>query len=61
MASLSASLVIVTLDRAESLDRTLTSLRQIRYDNFETLVVNGPSRDHTGQVPRPPRGVPARL
>ena len=50
MASLSASLVIVTLDRAASLDRTLTSLRQIRYDNFETLVVNGPSRDHTGEV-----------
>jgi glycogen(starch) synthase len=50
MAPLSASLVIVTLDRADSLDRTLTSLRQIRYDNFETLVVNGPSRDHTADV-----------
>ncbi len=50
MASLSASLVIVTLDRADSLDRTLTSLRQIRYDNFEVLVVKGPSRDHTAEV-----------
>jgi glycosyltransferase involved in cell wall biosynthesis/GT2 family glycosyltransferase len=50
MPRLSASLVIVTLDRAASLDRTLTSLRQIRYDNFEVLVVVGPSRDATAQV-----------
>ncbi len=47
---LSASLVIVTVNRADSLDRTLTSLNQIRYENFETIVVNGPSSDHTAQV-----------
>ena len=46
----SASLVIVTLDRADSLERTLASLRQIRYDNFEVLVVAGPCADHTAQV-----------
>ena len=50
MPGLTASLVIVTLDRADSLDRTLTSLRQIRYDNFEVLVVAGPCADHTSEV-----------
>ncbi len=48
--SLSASLVIVTVNRADSLDRTLTSLQQIRHDPFEVIVVNGPSTDHTAQV-----------
>ncbi len=47
---LSASLVIVTVNRADSLDRTLTSLHQIRYENFEVIVVNGPSTDHTADV-----------
>ncbi len=47
---LSASLIIVTVNRADSLDRTLTSLNQIRYRNFETIVVNGPSTDHTAEV-----------
>jgi glycogen(starch) synthase len=50
MPRLSASVVIVTFNRADSLDRTLTSLRQIRYENFEVVVVCGPSRDHTAQV-----------
>jgi glycosyltransferase involved in cell wall biosynthesis len=49
-AGLSASIVIVTVNRADSLDRTLTSLNQIRYDNFEVVVVNGPSTDHTAEV-----------
>ena len=50
MSRLSASIVIVTLDRADSLERTLMSLRQIRFDNFEVVVVSGPSTDHTAQV-----------
>ena len=49
-AGLSVSIVIVTVDRAVSLERTLSSLGQLRYDNFETLVVNGPSTDHTAEV-----------
>jgi glycogen(starch) synthase len=49
-AKLSASIIIVTVNRADSLDRTLTSLNQLRYDHFEVLVVNGPSSDHTAQV-----------
>ena len=49
-AKLSVTLVVVTLDRADSLDRTLRSLGQLRYDNFEAVVVNGPSSDHTAQV-----------
>jgi glycosyltransferase involved in cell wall biosynthesis len=49
-AKLSASIVIVTINRAASLDRTLTSLNQIRYDNFEAIVVNGPSTDDTAEV-----------
>jgi GT2 family glycosyltransferase len=44
------SIVINTLDRAESLDRTLISLRQLRYPNFEVVVVQGPCSDATGDV-----------
>jgi glycosyltransferase involved in cell wall biosynthesis/GT2 family glycosyltransferase len=47
---LSVSIVIVTINRADSLDRTLTSLNQIRYQPFEVIVVNGPSTDHTAEV-----------
>ena len=49
-ANLSVSIVIVTVNRADSLDRTLQSLRQVRYENFEVLVVDGPSVDHTQEV-----------
>ncbi len=44
------SIVINTLDRAESLDRTLIGLRQLRYPNFEVVVVQGPCSDATGDV-----------
>jgi len=44
------SIIISTLNRAESLRITLTSLRYLRYPNFEVLVVNGPSTDDTAQV-----------
>ncbi len=50
MPKLSATLVIVTVNRADSLDRTLASLHQIRYPHFEVVVVNGPSTDHTAEV-----------
>jgi hypothetical protein len=49
-AGLSVTIVIVTVDRADSLARTLESLGQLRYDNFEVVVVNGPSSDHTADV-----------
>ena len=47
---LSVSIIIATANRAESLDRTLLSLRQIRYPNFEVLVVDGPSHDNTAEI-----------
>lgn len=50
MSAPSISVVIVTLDRAESLRRTLASLRYQRYPEFEVVVVNGPSADHTEAV-----------
>jgi glycogen synthase len=50
--SISASVVICTLNRAESLDVTLSALRHQRHRNFEVVVVNGPSDDHTDSVLR---------
>jgi glycogen(starch) synthase len=44
------SVVINTLDRAASLDRTLTSLRYLRYPEFEVVVVQGPCSDNTTDV-----------
>ncbi len=44
------SIVIATLDRANSLEATLASLRHLQHDAFEVIVVNGPSTDHTEQV-----------
>lgn len=44
------SVVINTLDRADSLRATLRSLRHIRYPTFEVIVVDGPSTDHTPEV-----------
>ena len=44
------SIVISTLNRAESLRRTLLSLRQLDYPEFEVVVVVGPSTDHTDAV-----------
>jgi glycosyltransferase involved in cell wall biosynthesis len=45
--ALTASIVINTLNRAESLARTLESLRYLDYSDFEVIVVNGPSTDGT--------------
>jgi glycogen synthase len=45
-----ASVVISTLDRAEWLAGALASLRLQRHPEFEVVVVNGPSVDHTDVV-----------
>ena len=48
---LSVSVIINTLDRADSLDLLLRSLRQQWYDHpFEVVVVTGPCTDHTDEV-----------
>ncbi len=44
------SIVICTLNRATSLGETLESLRYQNYDEFEVVVVNGPSTDDTEVV-----------
>src|SRR6185436_13845131 len=44
------SVVICTLNRADSLRETLRCLRHQRYASFEVIVVNGPSTDHTDTV-----------
>jgi glycosyltransferase involved in cell wall biosynthesis/GT2 family glycosyltransferase len=46
----SVSIVINTYNRAPSLLRTLFSLKYLNYNNFETVVVNGPSDDNTLHV-----------
>ena len=45
--ALSASIIINTYNRADSLERTLQSLRYLDYPSFEVIVVNGPSTDGT--------------
>ncbi|WP_458098371.1 glycosyltransferase [Roseomonas sp. WA12] len=44
------SIVISTYNRARTLRRALSSLRFLRYPNFEVIVVNGPSTDNTSEV-----------
>ncbi len=44
------SLVINTLNRCDTLRRTLESLAQQRYQDFEVIVVNGPSSDETAEL-----------
>lgn len=46
----SVSVVINTLNRAGQLTSALRGLRGVRYDNFEVVVVNGPSNDATEEV-----------
>ncbi|HYT92839.1 MAG TPA: glycosyltransferase, partial [Gemmataceae bacterium] len=45
-----ASVVINTYNRAASLQRTLQALRYQTFDNFEVIVVHGPSTDETQRV-----------
>ncbi len=44
------SVVVNTIDRAESLRRTLLSLVRLDYPELEIVVVVGPSKDHTDSV-----------
>jgi glycosyltransferase involved in cell wall biosynthesis len=46
----SVSVVINTLNRADSLARTLASLRQLTFPRVEVVVVDGPSTDGTGEL-----------
>ena len=47
------SIVICTLNRAQSLSETLECLRFQNYQDFEVVVVNGPSTDETEQILKP--------
>jgi len=47
------SIVINTLNRAHTLPAALKSLQWLRYENFEVIVVNGPSTDNTEAVIQP--------
>ena len=47
------SVVICTYNRADSLGATLECLRHQTFDDFEVIVVNGPSTDHTMSVLAP--------
>lgn len=44
------SVIINTADRAKYLGETLEGLKQQTYDNFEVILVNGPSEDNTEEV-----------
>jgi glycogen synthase len=46
----SVSIVVNTFNRADSLRVLLESFGQLDYDNFEVVVVNGPSTDTTAEV-----------
>ncbi len=50
MSRRSFSVVIVTYNRANLLSAELASLRRQRHPQFEIIVVNGPSSDHTEEV-----------
>ncbi len=46
------SIIINTYNRGAHLKRLLDALARQTYDNFEVIVVNGPSPDHTKDVIR---------
>lgn len=45
-----ASIIINTLNRANLLPNTLKSFLHLDFDNFEVIVVNGPSNDGTAEI-----------
>lgn len=49
-APASVSIVINTLDRADSLAETLRACAQLTHPRFEVIVVSGPCTDHTDDV-----------
>ena len=44
------TIIVVTLNNAEGLSRTLQSIRSLSYDEKETIVVDGASKDNTSVV-----------
>ena len=44
------TVVVCTLNRRESVERTLVALRQQTYTRYEVIVVNGPSTDGTSEM-----------
>ena len=52
MAKLALSVVVVAPERADSLERLLSSLGQLRYDRFEIVVVHGPAAAAAVAAPR---------
>lgn len=48
--NLKFSIVVNTYNRAGSLKNTLDAFSYLRYPDFEVIVVNGPSTDHTEQL-----------
>ncbi|WP_273222485.1 glycosyltransferase [Geosporobacter ferrireducens] len=50
MNNLKVSIVICTYNRAPFLKRTLESLKNLDYKNYEVVVVNGPSTDETSLI-----------
>ncbi|HUC36041.1 MAG TPA: glycosyltransferase [Acidimicrobiales bacterium] len=50
MSRRSFSVIVNTVDRADSLSRTLEALEYLDHPNFEVVVVNGPSTDGTQQL-----------
>lgn len=49
------SIIICTYNRAPFLKRTLNSLKNLEYKNFEVVVINGPSTDETERIIYPYR------
>jgi glycogen synthase len=49
-APLSVSVIVNTLNRMVSLENTISALRQLRYPNYEIIVVMGPCADDTSRV-----------
>ncbi len=50
MPSFAVSIVICTLDRAHTLEEAIRAAHTQAYDNFEVIVVPGPSSDSTGEI-----------
>ncbi len=50
MTEIPVTVVVCTLNRRDSLERTLLSLREQSYPRFEVVVVNGPSTDGTTEM-----------
>ncbi|MCP4668995.1 MAG: glycosyltransferase family 2 protein, partial [Deltaproteobacteria bacterium] len=54
--ALRCSIVINTYNRAPYLEKLLLAFNRLTYDDFEVIVVNGPSTDWTAALLREYRG-----